>query len=662
MPPLQSLFGRKPPVSDSPDLRRILALPRRPRVEPGSATAEALINHSIATYGLGPRQCRCAAIQRERKIKAKPCIERPNYAQAWALHELAMVGGMVGQLAVGSGKTLIDILAPLAIVGCRIAVLLIPSTLVGQFITEYKLVAEHFRVPGLAVHSSSKGDETKPDGFKDTFYVDRPTLHVMPYSHFQRAKNTTFLERFHPDFIIVDEAQNLASKTSTRGSRFLRYFASHGSSTRLIAMSGTLTDDELTDYDHFMGLALRGGSPLPQDQHAMAEWNDAITPDDWPAPEGALVALKNDPEEHIQDAFHRRLVETPGVIMTFGASIEAELEILERPAPPMPDVQLADPLAPGCPAIGVAKGWWPGVDSALKYLRDTWRRPDGELLVDALSMSRCARELACGLFLRWKFIHGETREAIDEWKEARYLWRSEMKDKLLHREPHLDSPLLCANAARRAWQLGSATLDPTDIDPDEDDIDGVLAAYSDPDLPVWRAESWPRWAAIKDQVRPVTEAIRLDPFLARDAADWALQNRGIVWYNTVSFGQWVAQLSGLPLHGGGQDAGERIAAEDGSRSIVASIKSHGTGRDGLQRLFSAQLVTQSPASAVAFEQLFGRLSRIGQEADVVTALIYRHTKEVRQSIDTALRRAAYVGRTMGSQQRLRSGWKISPLT
>jgi hypothetical protein len=129
-----------------------------------------------------------------------------------------------------------------------------------------------------------------------------------------------------------------------------------------------------------------------------------------------------------------------------------------------------------------------------------------------------------------------------------------------------------------------------------------------------------------------------------------------VWYASSAFGAWVSELSGLPLHGGGVGAGKRIAEERGDRSIVASLLSHGTGRDGLQYLFHRQLIAQPPSSSTAWEQLLGRLHRTGQEAPIVYADAYRHTREVEASVDQAMARALYVEQTLGARQKLRVGW------
>ncbi len=648
-------FTRFSPVQESADLNRIMALPRRPRVEPGTPRAAVMIRHVTAKYSknVAPGSCRCKQIAVEREVIGKPCITELNYAQAWALQEIELHGGLLANCAVGSGKTCLDVLAPMALEShdpkVRLCLLLVPPTLVQQLVTEYLLLDQHFRVPSLRVH----GQAGKADR------AGAPTLHVLPYSRLSRPESTVFLEELEPDAIISDECHSLSSVSSVRTGRFLRYFYNHGD-TKFCGWSGSVTDDSLNDYAHLAALALQYGSPLPLDKEVLDEWARAIDPSDAPAPPGALLRLCQ-PGEHVQEAFHRRLVETPGFVATMGASIDAEMEISERVPPPVPDVPREDPRSPGVThpdtrAVISEPGWWPGVASCLNFLRETWTRPDGEELVDALSVGRCARELACGLFLRWKWTHGETEEQVKEWLEARKLWRKELRKKIARGEPHLDSPMLCANAAMRAW--GHVPKgDQVDVDEDGEAV-AALVDDAAAKRPEWRAATWPRWHAVKDLVKPETEAVRIDDYLARDAARWGRENLGIIWYATVAFGSWVSELSGLPLHAGGPTAAKKLAKEDGTRSIVASIKSHGTGRDGLQRIFATQLVAQPPSSGAAWEQLLGRLSRIGQEAQVIRAQLYRHTPELQKHVDDALRKALYVQTTTGSHQKLRAGWKI----
>lgn len=603
--PAEASWGRKPEVEASEDLRRVIALPWRPQVEKGSVEAEAIVTLITSRYSNGRAAgdgCNCQA-GHERE-----CITTLRLAQAWALYEIGLKDGLLGPIGVGHGKTMLDLLSPLAFSACRTAVLLVPPGLVTQLIADYDLISNHFHMPSIVVHAAKPFANRVPGA---------PVLHVYPYSRLSNAGATVFLEKLEPDVVIADEVHNLRHADAVRTARVLRFFAGHPD-CRFSGWSGSMTDSSVRDYAHISALALRDGSPLPLDREVVEDWARALDPEENPAPPGALLGMC-EPGEHVYAGFHRRLVGTLGVVATSEPSVECALEIDERKAPPVP----AD------------------VASALGDLRADWTRPDGEILVDALSVNRCALELACGLYYRWRFPRKESRRVIEEWFEARKEWKSELRYKLQQRKPHLDSPQLCYNAAGRAWRH-----------PDHPE---------NPELPLWCATTWPRWRAAKDTVKPAPEAVRLDDFLARDAADWALSNRGIVWYMRSAFGAWVAELSGLPMHGGGPNAGALIKKERGDRSIIASIKSHGTGRDGLQFIFRDQLVANPSSSNSEWEQLLGRTHRAGQRATSVHASFYRHTTEMAKHVNTALRRAYYVGTTMGQDQRIRFGWDETDL-
>jgi hypothetical protein len=152
-------------------------------------------------------------------------------------------------------------------------------------------------------------------------------------------------------------------------------------------------------------------------------------------------------------------------------------------------------------------------------------------------------------------------------------------------------------------------------------------------------------------------AKRIDPYIVNDAAQWALENRGIVWYSLVEFGKWVSEVSGLPMHGGGSKAEANLKREEGNRSIIASIDSHGRGRNGLQFLFARQLIAQIPASARRWEQLLGRLIRRGQRSEEVITWIYLHVPELRSAVEAALKKSEYVEDTVRMQMKLLQGWK-----
>lgn len=601
----------KPPVGESEDLRRIIELPRRPQVEDESVKAEALVEMITERYSRPNAACVCQA------EFGRECVTRLRLAQAWALYEIGLVAGLLGPIGVGHGKTMLDLLAPLAIPNCRLAVLLVPPGLVDQLITEYRLIGQHFRMPSLVVHGKSWAD-TVPGA---------PALHVFPYSRLSRPEATTWLENVRPDAIIADEVHKLRHADTATTSRVMRYFHAHPE-TRFCGWSGSITDSSVKDYAHLSGLALRWKSPLPIDPMVVDDWARALDPGDFPAPMGSLEALC-EPGESVESGFHRRLVETIGVVSTTVPAIDSELEITER----IPDTLTAHRLPSA-------------VEDALNELRGAWMRPDGEELVEAFAVARCAHQLACGFYYRWIFPRGESVATILEWLEARKEWRRELRTRLRDRKEHLDSPKLAATAASRGWRDENANRAPGSL------------WYREDELPCWKAETWPRWKRARGTVEPKTEAVRLDAFLAEDAAEWGKTHRGVIWYQHRAFGDWVGELSGLRVHGGGPDAGPRIAAERGEASIIASIKSHGTGRDGLQRLYNEQLVANPPASATGWEQLLGRLHRVGQLEPVVRAEFYRHTPELQDHVDKALARALYVESTLGSAQKLRIGWNL----
>lgn len=342
---------------------------------------------------------------------------------------------------------------------------------------------------------------------------------------------------------------------------------------------------------------------------------------------GALELLCA-PGEHYTVAFHRRFVETHGIVATQTSAVDAELEIDER--------RVHYSQIP------------PVVSNALDTLREEWLRPDGEKLIDALSVARCARELACGFYYQWWYPRGESIRLILEWLEIRKMFRSELRWVLAKRVAFMDSPYLCELAAMRF--TGELVIPPCphDVDPKE-----WKRRH-----PVWDSMYWPAWRRIRNEVQPKTRPQRLSNYLAVDAAKWATENKGIVWYDCGEYGRMIAEESGLDRHGGGPDAARRIATIKGDRSIICSIKSHGTGRDGLQKHYRDQLVAQPPSSPTGWEQLLGRLHRIGQKAPSVRALFYRHTDELAYHVDSALACALYVETTIGASQKLRAGFKI----
>lgn len=632
----------KPPVKPSPDLTRVLALKRRAQVEIGSPRGHALVRMMTARFAV-PRTtpCRCRLPRAQGGItqNGTDCILTLNLVQALALYEIGIVQGLLGPIGVGHGKTILDILAILALIPPDHpeprkyeAVLLVPPGLVGQLIDEYFLIGEHFRIPSLAVHGRDIGWDAG---------ADRPVLHVLPYSRLQRPEATVLLKKIRPAAIIADEVHSLRNRDAVRTHRVLSYF-NEFRDTRFCGWTGSITDSSIADYAHLSALALRYNSPLPIDKEVVKEWASALDPkSDWPADPGALldglVETKcMSPGEHIHKGFHRRLIETEGVVATKSAAIAAELRVTQRAAPRMPSE----------------------LETMLETLRETKTRPDGEVLLEQLDVSRCARELAAGFYYRFIYPHATDEELedgglVDQWFAARKLFRWELREQLSpeRRREHMDSPFLCTLAAMRYHgDIRAGIVEVEEVDEETGDL--VLRQVDTTHLPQWASKYWPGWRDIKDKVKKETEAVWVSEFLAEDAAQWAHENRGIVWYDKTAFGLKVAEISKLPLHGGGPGAEDAILAEQGDRSIIASIKSHGTGRNGLQKIFCTQLIANPPSSATAWEQLLGRLHRIGQAAPAVYAEFYCHTEEMWASYGQACERARYIQNTIGAAQKL----------
>src|SRR4029079_1128424 len=153
-------------------------------------------------------------------------------------------------------------------------------------------------------------------------------------------------------------------------------------------------------------------------------------------------------------------------------------------------------------------------------VRNDWIRPDQEELVEITEQVRCAKEIGSGFYYHFVYSRGEPPELIEEWFAARKAWNRELRLRLFKSEPNLDSESLCANAAERAWRT---------------------PPYEG-NFPVWPAEAWPAWAAIKDKVEPQSRAVWIDDYLAADAAKWGLENKGIIWYHSRAFGLKVAEV------------------------------------------------------------------------------------------------------------------------
>lgn len=541
--------------------------------------------------------------------------------QAWALSEMDQ-GGIVGAIGVGHGKTLLDLLTPLVIPDCKVAMLLVMPGLRDQLLkSDLEFYGQHWKLPNIA-----GGRWLKPG---------RPMLHVVAFTELSGAKSSDLFKRIPADTIIVDEAHNLRNDTARRR-RFLRYLK-EAPKTRVFAWSGTLTSRSLRDYTHLSHHALKAGSPTPEHYPTVEEWCGALDPlTDRPKPKlapGKLLAFCN-PGERATDGYRRRLNDTRGVIATGDLqNCESDLIISERKLD-VPEV----------------------VQKHLTALAETAERPDGEQLIDAMAVGMVARQLSCGFFYRWRWPRKEPVPVIERWLAVRKSWHKELRERLKRPAEHMDSPLLLTKAAIR-WEDGYVHIE-------RDEHGNELSRRIVPPhtrrgpQPTWESEFWLQWKEVRESAQPETEAVWLSDFMVADCARWLADAPGLLWYEFADFGVRVARAATAVHVGPGQEGSDRVLALQGTERAVISIRAHGTGKN-LQQ-FHRNCVANPPSDGATWEQLLGRTHRQGQLADEVTVDVYRHTDSMSQAVEKARSLAGYIQGAFGATQKLvsKATWRF----
>jgi hypothetical protein len=554
------------------------------------------------------------------------CLTQLNAVQAWILYELPTAQGIHGLISVGGGKSLSGILAPLAMPPhVRTVALLAKPSQRLHYKNAYLRAREHFHVPSIVFNGSI-------DSATDGSYIvpGTPVLHFLPYSVLSGTKNTMLLDSINPDAIVADESHSLSNRMASRTMRFLRHMTTR-TDIIFVNWSGSTIKKSIKDASHLAAHSLGLGSPYPIKPKDVDEWSAVIDPSREPDTESttaveiyrafagrdieqsksanAIKYLVGGGDAHeVREGLRDRVIHTYGVISTVSSSVTASIEIRERKPPKLPD----------------------SIREHMMGVRRDDLRPDGEVLLTPLETVMCARNLAAGFYERWVYPKGEDPSLILEWFARRKIFAKELRTQLRRGEPHLDSKALCENAAARAWQK---------------------PAYEG-DLPLWPAASWPEWIEVKDLVKPEPRVVWVDEFLARDAAEWATKNKGVVWCASRAFGLKVASILKLPYYAGGKEATAQLDAEKGDRSVVCSIPAFGTGYDGAQFKFSKQLIAEVPASSEGWQQLLGRLCREGQDAETIETDVYVHTQENRDALRQAIDYAEYVEATTPNRQLL----------
>ena len=345
-------FGRRA-VTNSADFQRIVNLPERAPFD-GVALAKEM-TEALKTPG-------------------GTMALRP--VQAQALYEIMTTGGLCAPMGVGTGKTLVFLLAPV-VLGLKRALGILPASLV------------------------MKTERERGEIYAPHWNIDR-SMQLFSYEALGRVNASNLLETKMPDGIVTDESHRLKNPKAACTRRVARWMREHPD-TKFLAMSGTILGKSIRDMAHLLRWSLGPeGAPIPQTEGELSEWADCLDERVNPLQRvkpGALLELAKecqvcagygivgngscdacggmgqDELTTARRAFHHRLVSTRGVVCSLhdeqvNCSIYIEGQTYEVNAQ---------------------------TEQNFDTLRNLWETPDGWALSEAVDVWRHARELALGL-------------------------------------------------------------------------------------------------------------------------------------------------------------------------------------------------------------------------------------------------------------------------
>ena len=519
--------------------------------------------------------------------------------QREALAEISRAGGGFFPIGVGHGKTLIALLAG-SILGCDVAILLVPASLRNQMQDELDLFSYHFQT------------------LEKTFIVS--------YEELSRPDGTDMLNSlcegagdFSRVVMVCDEAHRLKRLQSARTMRVVRFMQQHPE-VRFVALSGTMTSKSLRDFSHLAELALRDGSPVPHDRNHLESWAEVLDVDgrpgryDWERVRPLWAWKYNDSKEKFFSlntetrrsqtrlAFQERMRKTPGVVCSEEGSLGCSL-LLEL---------VRDDGLPG----GSKK-----IHEIISEVIAEEEDPAGNVIMDPLHRHRVLTQLSHGYFYQWDW-QDTPEELRDPWLWRRNQWARQVRGELARRaKAGYDSPHLVEAKAREEMAEGRN-----------------LAIH----------KSLRAWDEIKDAAKPVPVAVWIDDEPVRHALDLIdeIDAPAILWFQSKAVEDRIRFLRpGFEVYGANSTFDQTTP-----RNIALSIRSHGVGKN--LQAWSEQVVLSPPSSGSAWEQLLGRTHRAGQEADLVSVKVLQVYEMQRLAFAVARTDARYIEETTGNIQKL----------
>lgn len=642
-------------VSDTPEMRRVLALPRR--------DWKVAIQHNDL-YKRMTQAYRVPGGTQELRL-----------IQAACLAEAHDTGGLFAPVGAGEGKTLIQYLLPVVMPNIQRPMAVVPSGLVDKTWDEFKEYQKHWVChPAFMTR-------------------DRFLEHIIGYQSLGRDSGRDALQHKLPQLVIPDEVHYLANREgAARAKRFDRFMLANPN-TIVCGMSGTISNRSIMEYWHIAYWCLKSRLFLPRVQAEAERWSDVLdekkTDSIGRRGIGAMWFLFNDEEKKIafpertaplgrtqqmpnffyedqtrmaRKAYARRMVDTPGVICSTDERPACSLRIVRHDIEPNETVkQHLRNLRP--------KGDMPGFT------------PNGEVVTTPFEMWRIARQIACGFYYKW------VPAAPKEWLSARNTWNwlvqqvtqpdGQLREKYAHL--HLDSPFQVALAITGAnsetfdedASARAAGLDPDAI-PDgytiydwRDDEGRSIrdpvyaqrvaherkASITDPTL----VTAYQKWAAIRGTFKVNVVDEWVDDTVLKFCVEWMRKKgSGIVWTEHRGFGKRLAQLLGTGFCSDkGRDENKKTLESYAGRPVVASTSANSEGRN-LQAWHNNLVVTIMPLGKLV-EQNIARTHRQYQKADTVYWEYVVACEEQDRGFDQIMADARYAQDTLKKSQRILYG-------
>ncbi len=552
-------------------------------------------------------------------------------------------GGLIGSAAAGAGKTLASLLiANIGFEGTLVekhdrVLLMVPSKLVDQLKSNIRWARRKIHFPADVYFFK----DYKPKERVDIAKQKRPGIYVMGYGFLSTKDTEETLEELSPSLIIADEAHKIAGRSARR--RRVEHFLKQNPTTAVCLMSGTMINRELMEI-HVLGkYALKENLPMPLPWPQAASLSEALAPKgpiipmdklrmardlvDWAGLmyDGVAKSMLTT----LRKAYHKRLATSPGVFLSEGSKVKSSIIF---------DIHYGEMT---CPIVA----------EHIKNVEETWTTPDDQTFETALEKFKWIQELNNGFYnsLVWPEEHPlleEAKYAHELNKLTKSLIRKFIGEK--HR-PGLDTPLLVRNDMQHHGSLN---------------VGGELYG-------AW--VSWKKASSVTGLPERISRFVRVSDEKVKFAVErWKKLDPktegGVVFYQRQGHGTWLVEYfekefgKDNVIHApAGLDLNTLAESTDLKGSIViASIGSHGTGVDGLQRHFNKVMYASDLNTVADSEQSIARLHRTGQEADEVEVHILSCSKHDEMKLAGILQDNYFLHLTLGKRRVFEGGWQTPP--